>query len=231
MTISSRRKLVSSCGVSPGSRWNSANADGARASRAHDMNLGLQRGERDAHVGRMRRDARLAGAEDRVDAIDPFDRRAAAAGLTFVARRSRVIEVEAARALQQVAACRRHVAQLLRGASQDGAGQHGIALLDQRMVGEVGVRHEGADAQAAVARFLDRRQWQPRNVDEPRRALDISFHQIDEIGAAGDELRRRIGSDLPNRVGDVVGARVLEVYHDFTPPPVIACWIAATMFG
>ena len=79
--------------------------------------------------------------------------------------------------------------------------------------------------------FLDRRQRQPRNIDKPRRPLDIAFHQIDEIGPAGDKLRRRIGCDLAHRVGDVVGARVLEVYHDFTPPPVITCWIAATMLG
>ena len=184
---------------------------------------GVERGERDAHVGRMRRDARLAGAEDRVDAIDPFDRRAAAAGLAFVAWRGGVIEIEAARALQEVAARRRHVAQLLRGAGQDRAGEHGIALLDQRMVGEVGVGHERADAHAAAGCFLDRRQGQARDVDEPRRALDVPLHQVDEIGAAGDEFRRRICSDLPYRIGDVVGARVLEVYHDFTPPPAIAC--------
>ena len=34
------------------------------------MHLGVERGERHAHVGRMRRDAGFAGAEDRVDAVD-----------------------------------------------------------------------------------------------------------------------------------------------------------------
>ena len=83
-------------------------------------------------------------------AVDAVDGRAAAAGLALVAGRRRVVEVEAARPLQQVAAGRRHVAQLLRGAGQDRARQQRIALLDQRMIGEVGVRHERADAQAAV---------------------------------------------------------------------------------
>ena len=69
----------------------------------------------------MRRDAGLAGAEDRVHAVEALDGRAAAAGLALVAGRRGVIEVGAARALQQVAAGRRHVAQLLRGAGQDGA--------------------------------------------------------------------------------------------------------------
>ena len=91
------------------------------------------------------------------------------------------------------------------------------------MVGKVRVRHESTDAHAALACFLDRRQWQARNVDEPCWALDIPFHQINKVGAAGYELRRRIRSDLPNRIGDVVGARVMEVYHGFTPSPVIAC--------
>ena len=58
--------------------------------------------------------------------------------------------------------------------------------------------------------LLDGLERQPRDVDQPRRALDIVFHQVDEIGAAGDEFRRRIGRDLPHRVGDVGGARILE---------------------
>ena len=38
---------------------------------------------------------------------------------------------------------------------------------------------------------------------------------------------RRIGGDLAHRVGDVGGARILEIDHDCS----IACWIAATMLG
>ena len=62
--------------------------------------------------------------------------------------------------------------------------------------------------------LLDGLERQPRDVDQPRRALDVLLHQVDQVGAAGDELRRRIGRDLAHRVGDVVGARVLEVDHD-----------------
>ena len=76
--------------------------------------------------------------------------------------------------------------------------------------------------------LLDVVERQPRDVDQPRRALDILLHQIDQVGAAGDELRRRIGRDLAHRVGDVGGARVLEIDHDLAS---IACWIAATMLG
>ncbi len=47
--------------------------NGSRAAGPDDVNDGLERGERDTHVGRMCRDARLACAEYRVDAITPLD--------------------------------------------------------------------------------------------------------------------------------------------------------------
>ena len=74
---------------------------------------------------------------------------------------------------------------------------------------------------------VDGFERQPRDVDQPRRALDVLFHQVDQVGAAGDEFRRGISRDLPHRVGDVGGPRVLEIDHDCP----IACWIAATMLG
>ena len=111
------------------------------------MHCGVQRGQCNAHVGRMRRDAGIARAEDRVHAVDAVDRRAAAAGLALVARRRGVIKIVAARPLQEIAAGRRHVAQLLRGAGEDRACQQRIALLDQRVIGEIGIRHQRADAQ------------------------------------------------------------------------------------
>ena len=47
--------------------------------------------------------------------------------------------------------------------------------------------------------------------------LDIHLHQVDEVGAAGDELGRRVGRDWRDRIGDVVGARVGEVVHGSRP--------------
>jgi hypothetical protein len=69
------------------------------------------------------------------------------------------------------------------------------------------------------------------DVDQPGRAFDILFHQIDQVGAARDEFGGRVGSDPANRVGDVVGPRVLEIDHGLPPILPIACSIAATMFG
>src|ERR1700752_4474242 len=63
----------------------------------------IQRGERDAHVARMGSDALLALAENRVDAIVTLDSAAAAAGISFVARRKRrVVKIIASRPLQKI---------------------------------------------------------------------------------------------------------------------------------
>ena len=53
------------------------------------------------------------------------------------------------------------------------------------------------------------------------------LHQVEQVGAACDELRVRRRGNLPDGIGDVVCPRILKVDHDRT----IACWIAATMFG
>src|SRR4051794_8271472 len=61
----------------------------------------IERGERDAHITWIRRDALIALAQDRVDAIKSFERTAAAARVAFVAlRKCRVVKIVAARSLQ-----------------------------------------------------------------------------------------------------------------------------------
>jgi hypothetical protein len=94
------------------------------------------------------------------------------------------------------------------------------------VIGEVGIWHEGSDPHSAFGCLLDAPERQPRNIDEPGRALDFLLHQVDQVGAAGDEFRPGIGGDLLHRVGGVAGPRILEIDHDC-----IACWIAATMLG
>jgi hypothetical protein len=70
-----------------------------------------------------------------------------------------------------------------------------------------------------------------REMSISRDGRSTSSYQIDQIGAAGDEFRARIGGDLAQRVGDVGGARILEIDHDCPTCRPIACAIAATMFG
>jgi len=76
--------------------------------------------------------------------------------------------------------------------------------------------------------LLDAPERQMRNIDQPGRALDIVFDQVDQVGAARNEFCGWICGDLFDGVGDVVGARLLERGHDDRST---ACWIAATMFG
>src|ERR1051326_5650342 len=73
--------------------------DAALAARPDRQHAGIERGERDAHVGRVYRNAVFARAEDRVHAVDAVDRGAPGAGRAFVARRRGVIEIETARPL------------------------------------------------------------------------------------------------------------------------------------
>jgi hypothetical protein len=140
-------------------------------------------------------------------------------------------------AVQQVAAGRGHVAQLLRGTGEDRAAEQRIARLDLRVIGEIAVGHQRADPQAAVASVLDLVERQTRDVDQPRRARDVLLHQVDQIGAAGDEFGGRVGRDPAHRVGDVAGARIFEIVHrpaspGFSPAlPDSTASIAATMLG
>ena len=125
--------------------------DAALAIRTGRQHARIKRGQCNTHVGRMRGDAMLARAEDRVHAVDAGDGRAAAARLALVAWRSRVVEIEAARSLQKIAAGRGHIAQLLRGSGEDRAGKQRIARLDVRVVGEIAIGNQRADAQPAFA--------------------------------------------------------------------------------
>ncbi len=100
-------------------------------------------------------------------------------------------------------------------------------MLDQWVPSQIGVGHQRADAHPPVSGAVDGFQRQMRDIYQPRRLLDVVFHEVKQVGAACNEFRRGIGRDLPNRVRDVAGLRVLEIDHDV----LIACWIAATMLG
>ena len=180
---------------------------------------------------------RCSLAQDRVHPVDAVDCRAAAAWLAFVARGRRVIEIKTARALQPIASRGGHIAQLRRSAGKDCACQQGIARLDLRVVGEIAVGNERADAQAAVCGLLDRLERQMGDVDQPRGARDILLDEIDQVRAAGDEPSSGVGRDLAHRIGDVARAAVIEIVHRFASPvfravvPDTTSAMAATMLG
>src|SRR5216683_557482 len=179
----------------------------------------------------------LARPQDRVHAVDPLDRRAAAARFALVARRGRIVEIEAARSLQEIAPGGGHVAQLLRGAGENRAAEQWIACLDARVIGEIAIGNQRADPQAAVLRLLDLVERQMRDVDEPRWTRNILLHQVDQVGTPGDEFRARVRCNLAHGVGDVACARISEIVHRFASPdfpvalPDMTSWMAATMLG
>jgi hypothetical protein len=192
-----------------------------------DMDFDVEGGEGNAHVGGMGRDARFARPQNRMHPVEAIYSRAPAVWRAFVARSRNVVEIIAARSLHEIAASRGHIAQLLRGAGENGAAKQRIASLDERVIGEIGIRHERADAHAALRCFFHLVQRQARDVDQPQRAFDILLHQIDQIGSAGDEFRARAVRDSAHRVGHVDRSGIIEIDHDW----LIACSIAATIFG
>src|SRR6266849_5908982 len=101
--------------------------DAALAALAGRQHARLEGGERDAHVRGVGGDAMLARPQDRVHAVDAVDRRTTAPRLALVAGRRRIVEIQAAGSLQEIARGRGHVAQLRRGAREDRAAEQRIA--------------------------------------------------------------------------------------------------------
>ena len=115
-----------------------------RTTDAHDR---IERGERDRHVARIRRDALLALSQNRVNAVESFERAASASRFAFVARgKCRIVKIITARALHEISADCRHVAQLRTGPGEERLAQDRITQRDQRMLRDIGVARERADA-------------------------------------------------------------------------------------
>ena len=181
---------VSMCGVSPGRRWKSAiGICASLPSGCTVSTVGVERPHGDRHVAGMRGDAGVARADDGVLPAEAADGRAAAARLPLVAGLVGVVEIGAARALQQVAGRGRLVAQLAGGAGDQRAREHAVVAPHALVGGEIGVAHQRADAQAALRRRLDLVEAKAVHIDQVRRRLDLELHQVEQVGAAGDELR------------------------------------------
>ena len=214
---SSASSSVSRCGVAPGNRWKSVS--------------GMCRVPRVLFTSTVASSAASATAmsdgwvatqwslvpSTALPRLNPSSAAQPGAGLALVARRRLVVEVEAAGALHQVAPDRRHVPQLPGGAVQDRLRQNRIPGADQGVRGQATVAHQRADPQPAVGEFLDPVQRQPGDVDDRLRPLDALAHQVDEVGAAGEELRSRLGSDRPQGGVHVRSADVGEALHPRPP--------------
>src|SRR4029450_9739529 len=115
-------------------------------------------------------------AKDGEHTVRTFDCRAARTGLALVAGRGNVAEVDAARSLQEVACRRGDIAQLGRGARQDGLRQSRIALLHQRMVRKIAVSDKSAYAHAAIRLLLDAIEAQAIDINQALRLLHAKLH-------------------------------------------------------
>jgi hypothetical protein len=193
------------------------------AARALHLDRGVQRRERHRHVGRMGGNAVVARPEHGIAAVESLHRGAAGAGLALVAGGCLVVEIQTAGALHQVSPDRRHVPKLPGGAMQDRLGQNRISSANQRVRGQATVAHQCPDPKPPVGKLLDSVQGQPADVDHRLRPLDALTHQIDQVGATGQELCPRLGGDrLQGRV-HVRSAEVGKRLHRATSS------IAATM--
>src|SRR5262249_62336826 len=103
--------------------------DRSLATRAGHEDTGVQGSERDAHVGRVGRDAMLARPENGVGTVHAVDGRAARAGNSLVAGSGPVVEIHAPGTLEKIGPDGRHGPELRGPARAGGLRQGGEEAL------------------------------------------------------------------------------------------------------
>ena len=180
-----------------------------RPLRVHRLHRRVKHPQRHRHVAGKRRDARVGRADHRQLARIAADRGAARPWLALVAGHVGVVEIRAAGALKDVAGGAGLVAQLAAGARQDRTGQHAIVAPHAAVRRQRRIREICPDAEATVAGGLDPVELQVLDIDEVGRRLDLQLHQVEQVGAASDELGARPcrhgSSSLRRRLGAAVG--------------------------
>lgn len=182
------------------------------ASRADHVEYGVERDQGYGPVARIGGDAGVTGTQQRVGAVESLQSRTAAARIPLVAGELRSpAEVAASRALQQVPADRRHVAQLLGRRPPQGFRQRRIVTAYDRMVGDLGHSRSRTERQSVLTRADLGQLGETVNVDDGRRRLDAELHQVVQGRATGKDLGARLGGgqgiDGP---GDAVGHYIGE---------------------
>src|SRR5207237_2569537 len=107
-------------------------SEAPRARRAGHLHPRFQRDQALAEIARIGRDAGIAYPEHRMRTIEALDRGAAGPRRALVAIRiGSVAKIRAPRALEHVAAERRHVADLLAGRKRERLRDHRIVARDE----------------------------------------------------------------------------------------------------
>src|ERR1700735_4638576 len=99
--------------------------------------------------------AMLAGAQNGMNSVHSLNGGATAARVSLIAGAVNVIEVITACSLHDVAADRRHVAQLRRSARQEGPGKNRVLLAYQLVVGDICVRCQRSYQKPTAWQLLD----------------------------------------------------------------------------
>ena len=153
---------------------------------AFDLDDGVERDQRYAEIGRVGRDAALAPPQYGVKPVVAAAGVAARTGIALIAGAGDVVEVSAARPLQEIAADRGGVAKLRGRSGQKRLGDRRKASGKIPIVSEVGVADQRADPHAAVGKVLDAVEvGKMADVDKPARAANAALHQVQKVGAGG----------------------------------------------
>jgi len=166
----------------------------AAAGIAFHFDDGIERNQRHAKIRWMGGDAVLAPSEDGMQPIIAAVGIAARTGLTLVASTGDVVEIGAARALQEIAADSGGVAQLRRCTRQKRFGYSRETAGEIAVVGQIRVAHQRADAHATVGESLDPVEaGKMRDIDEAIGPADPALHQVQQVGAGGEISGTRLG--------------------------------------
>ena len=161
----------------------------ALAVRAEDAHASAGGDERGRDAGGRDEVRRTVVAEDGVIAVVTIGDQRLAALLVFGQQAEAVAEIPAARALAEVAAHGRHVADLRAGGVFGDGGERRVVLADVGVVGEVGDASQRADAQPGARVVADAVQTGDRlDVDQALGGDDVVLHEREQVGAAGEQF-------------------------------------------
>src|SRR5260221_8125992 len=159
----------------------------------------------------------------------------ATARYPLVARLGDVLEVDAARVLQQVSAGRGKVAELARGSSEQGLGEQGIACANGAIGREVAVAHHRPDADAPTGERFDAVIGKVGDIDQQIRLPPPQPQMVNEVGPASEEDPvGRLGEERDG-AGRVAGTFIAEGIHrrasSSTRCASCACWTTSLIAG
>src|SRR6266849_1820091 len=186
----------------------------------------------------MRGDTCLRCPKDSAIALIALPRGAAAAWHTLVARLGDVLEVDAARALQQVPTSSGEIAQLARGACEQRLGEHGIARANGAIGRQIAVAHHRSDADAPIGEQFDAIIGQVGDVDQQIWVPYPQPQMVDEVRPSSEENSvRRLGEERDG-AGGVTRTFVAERIHSCASFPTCwgrsgscACWATSLIAG